>query len=70
MSEKIIEYVLMAIISLSGWIFAIGHKAIISSIMEKAGERFVSKEIHDKELDSIKEGLRAIETKIDKLMEA
>jgi hypothetical protein len=67
--EKVIEYALMAIVSLSGWLVAIGRRAMVAAIMEKAGSRFVSKEMYDKELQNVRESLRVIETKIDKLME-
>lgn len=70
MAEKVIEYGLMGIVSISGWVFAVWGKALTSSILEKVSDRFVLKEMHEKELANIREGLRVIETKLDKLMEA
>lgn len=74
--DKVIEYAVL----LSGWIFAIGIKGVLSRVMDKVSARFVTKEVHEKELlhvkdalrtieANMKESLKTIETKIDKLME-
>lgn len=63
--EKVIEYIVL----LSGWIFAIGLKGVVSRVMEKVTARFVTKEIHEKEMLYVKDALRIIDAKIDKLME-
>lgn len=71
----VVKYILMAVLSLSGWIAAIGHKALISSILEKISSKFVSKEIYDRDqqhlmqsLELIKESISALNNKIDRLM--
>lgn len=74
--EKVIEYIVL----LSGWIFAIGIKGLVSRVMDKVAARYVTKEVHEKELLYVKDALRTIEAnmkdalktieaKIDKLME-
>ncbi len=65
MNEKVLEYIIMGLVSISGWITAIGHRVFMSSLMEKVGQRFVSKEIYEKDMKAIQASLSSIETKVD-----
>ena len=65
MSEKELEYIIMALVSLSGWITAIGHRVLMSSLIEKASQKFVSKEIYEKDMEVIRASLSSIASKVD-----
>lgn len=65
MNERVLEYIIMGIVSASGWIAAIGRSAFMSSILQKVSEKFVSKEIYEKDMEMIRTSLKSIESKVD-----
>jgi hypothetical protein len=69
MNEKVLEYVIMGLVSLSGWITAIGHRVLMSSLIEKASQKFILKEIYEKDMEIIRASLKSIETKVDSGMD-
>lgn len=67
-NEKLLDVILWIIgglITVSGWVFGIGYRAFKFSVMSDVADKFVSKDVYDAEMKSIRDALSRIETKLD-----